>query len=198
MTTPKNRGCLVVLSGPSGAGKGTLRKRLFERIPELVFSISCTTRSPRVGEREGVDYGFVPERDFFRWRDQGVFLEWAEVHGHYYGTRREDVERELASRKCVVLEIDVQGARRVKSLFPEALLIFIMPPSSSVLQERLRHRGSEEEDSLALRMENALREMDQASLYDRVVVNDDLESALERLVPMVRECVDATNGEVRT
>ncbi len=195
MTTPKNsRGQLVVLSGPSGAGKGTLRKQLFERLPELIFSISCTTRAPRVGEREGIDYWFVSEEEFLQWRNQNVFLEWAEVHGHFYGTRRADVERELAAGKCVILEIDVQGARRVKDLFPDALLIFIMPPSSAILQERLRHRGSEEEESVALRMENALREMDQASFYDRVVVNDDLEKALERLIPIVQARVDATKG----
>lgn len=187
MTTPTNRGGLIVLSGPSGAGKGTLRKRLFARFPDLVFSISCTTRSPRPGECDGKDYRFVSEEQFLAYRDAGAFLEWAEVHGHFYGTLRHDVERELAEGHSVVLEIDVQGARRVRDIFPDAFLIFIMPPSPEALEARLRRRGSEQAESFALRMENARREMAQVAFYDRMVINDDLEQAEERLADMVRE-----------
>lgn len=182
----KPRGHLFVISGPSGAGKGTLRKRLFEEISELVFSISCTTRKPRPKEREGIDYRFLETEAFVQHVADGHFLEHAEVHGNYYGTLREDVERELRQNRDVVLEIDVQGALQVQERFPEAVLIFIMPPSAKELEKRLRGRGTEREDILETRLHNAEMEMQYAGCYDHAVVNDDLERAAAELIALVQ------------
>lgn len=181
----KHRGHLFVISGPSGAGKGTLRKRLFAAIQDLVFSISCTTRSPRPKETDGIDYRFLETRNFLEYVADGQFLEHAKVHGNYYGTLKEDVERELRRNRDVVLEIDVQGALQVRESFPEAILVFIMPPSTKELEERLRRRGTEREDILETRLNNAEMEMRYAKCYDHAVVNDDLDRAAAELIALV-------------
>ncbi len=174
-------GHLFIISGPSGAGKGTLRKLLFERIPGLMFSISCTTRSPREGELDGVDYHFVDEASFRHMIAGGKFLEWAKVHDNYYGTLREDVEKELRDRKNVILEIDVQGAHQVKSNCPDAIMIFVAPPSISELEKRLRQRGTEEETVLQVRLKNAIEEMDDSSFFDHLIVNDEIARAAKEM-----------------
>ncbi|MDR1875420.1 MAG: guanylate kinase [Synergistaceae bacterium] len=177
----KCRGRLFVLAGPSGVGKGTLRARVLSDIDNLVYSISCTTRAPREGEREGVDYRFISKEEFMNRERQNLFLEHAAVHGNFYGTLREDVEREMEAGHDVLLEIDVQGARQIRELLPESVLIFIAPPSAAVLEERLRRRRTESEEQIALRLENAKKEMEQSSDYSHVVLNDTLERASEAL-----------------
>jgi guanylate kinase len=178
-------GHLFIISGPSGVGKGTLRKALFLLMDDLEYSISCTTRAPRTGERDGVDYRFVERGRFIAMRDLGLFLEWAEVHGNLYGTLREDVEKSLRNGRDTVLEIDVQGALHVKGIMPEAVLVFILPPSPMDLEERLKRRGTEKEDDLRVRLDDARREMCLSAKYDHSVVNDDFESALENLQKII-------------
>lgn len=180
-----SRGRLFILSGPSGVGKGTLRKALFQALPDLVYSISCTTRLPRPGEIDGLDYRFLSPEAFHDLVEADAFLEEACVHGHRYGTLREDVLRELQSGRDVVLEIDVQGARQVKRRLAEAVLLFVRPPSGEELERRLRSRGTEDEASLSLRLKNAEKEMAVAEIYDHVVVNDDLEKALQELKALI-------------
>ncbi|PIE55415.1 MAG: guanylate kinase [Dethiosulfovibrio peptidovorans] len=181
-------GTLVVLSGPSGAGKGTVRKELFRRVSGLSFSISCTTRAPRVGEQDGVDYRFMDDVEFLRLIDDGRFLEWAQVHGNYYGTLLDDVSRELAQGYDVVLEIDVQGALQVLEKCPQTVSVFLKPPSSQELERRLRERASEDEGTIALRLQNALEEIEYSNRYDHVVVNDDLERAVSELETIIMAC----------
>ena len=180
-----SRGILFVLSGPSGAGKGTLRRLLFQRLPGLAYSVSCTTRQPRPGETEGVEYHFVSEEAFREMIAQGRFLEWAKVHDHFYGTRASDVREVLERGLDVVLEIDVQGALQVKKAIPEAVTLFIDPPSVEELERRLSCRGTEAPEERRLRLMNAKAEMEQARSYDHRVVNDHLEEALEDLAHLV-------------
>ncbi len=182
------RGNLLVLSGPSGAGKGTVRKELFRRVSGLAFSISCTTRSPRSEEIDGVDYRFMDEAEFRRCIDNDLFLEWAQVHGNYYGTLWGDVDSQLAEGLDVVLEIDVQGALQVMKKHPQAISVFLKPPSVQELERRLRERGSENESTIALRLQNALGEVCQADRYDHVVVNDDLDRAVSELETIIMSC----------
>nr|WP_321499216.1 guanylate kinase [uncultured Dethiosulfovibrio sp.] len=185
----RGRGLLFVLSGPSGAGKGTVRKEVFRRIEGLSFSISCTTRLPRHGERDGVDYRFISRESFLEMVDRGEFLEWAEVHGNLYGTLWHDVDKILDDGRDVVLEIDVQGALQVMNKCDDVVSIFLSPPSTEELERRLRARGSEDEDTIALRLKNALKEMEELDKYDHVVINDDLNGAvveMERLVGLYR------------
>ncbi|MGI6075610.1 MAG: guanylate kinase [Pyramidobacter sp.] len=183
----KRRGVLFILSGPSGAGKGTLRDRLFKMIDGLSFSVSCTTRSPRAGEIDGVDYHFITEEQFLRRREAGEFLEWAGVHGHFYGTLVSDVQKALDDGHDILLEIDVQGALQVKNKMPDAVTIFVAPPSMKVLEERLRGRSTESEQDIALRLCNARREMEESTKYDFTVVNDDLDTAAGQLAGIVRQ-----------
>jgi len=190
MTRKAPKGTLFVISGPSGVGKGTLRKELFRRLGSLAYSVSCTTRKPRTGEREGVDYFFLDRETFDRFLSRGAFLEWAEVHGNLYGTLEETVKNSLAEGKDVILEIDVQGAVQVKERMPEAVLIFIAPPDEGELARRLSRRGTEKEQELKKRLENAREELNAASCYDHVVVNDDIDRASEELVDIVRSYRD--------
>lgn len=182
MTETKNRkGQIFVLSGPSGAGKGTVRKRLFQEIPMLKYSISCTTRRPRPGEIDGTDYRFIEETQFRSLVREGAFLEWADVHGHLYGTLFSDVERECGAGYDIVLEIDVQGAMQVRNRCKRCILIFLSPPSIEALEQRLRLRGTESEENLRVRLRNANYEMNHASGYDYLVVNDSVEEAVSRI-----------------
>ena len=178
---------VIVVSGPSGAGKSTILQRALVEIPHLRFSVSHTTRPPRPGEREGIDYHFVTRDEFLRLAVAEKFLESAEVHGNLYGTRRSEVERVLASGKHVVMDIDVQGAVQFKRAFPQTVTIFILPPSGEVLLDRLRARKTESPAQLAARLQSALQELQQVGEYEYVIVNDDL----ERAVASVESIVDA-------
>ena len=175
------RGKLFILSGPSGAGKGTLRAIALSDVKNLVYSISCTTRPPRAGETNGVEYRFISKGDFENKINLNEFLEYANVHGCYYGTLRDDVERELEAGNDVLLEIDVQGAEQVKNILSEAVLIFIMPPSREILESRLRARGTESEEILKIRLNNAVDEMSKAASYKHVIINDELDRAAQEL-----------------
>jgi guanylate kinase len=177
----------VLLSAPSGGGKTTIARELLARRPDTGYSVSCTTRAPRPGEVHGRDYYFMSRAEFIAEREQGAFAESAEVHGNLYGTRRSEVERLLAAGRHVVMDIDVQGAVLFKRVFPQAVTIFILPPSAEVLLERLRARKTESASQLAARLQSALQELQQVSEYEYVIVNDDL----DRAVTSVESIVDA-------
>jgi len=178
-------GSLFIISGPSGAGKGTLVDRLVARVPRLWVSVSATTRLPRPGEVDGVDYVFLTPGEFERRVEAGEFLEWAEVHGNRYGTLRSTVEERLAEGVDVILEIDPQGAFQVKEQMPESVLVFITAPSLSELERRIRHRGAETDEQVRTRLETAERELRLVGTYDHVVENDDVVLATERLAGIV-------------
>lgn len=179
-------GILFIVSAPSGAGKTSLLRELLPRDGNLVLSISHTTRPPRPGERDGVDYHFVSREAFMRLAGEGAFLEQAEVFGNYYGTSEAGVRDQLARGLDVVLEIDWQGARQVRKVFPEAVSIFIAPPSIEALRERLGNRGQDDEATIARRMAAAQRELSHYAEYDYLVINDRFEVALEELQCIVR------------
>ena len=173
-----SQGCLFVVSAPSGAGKTTLLKRILAATPGIGFSVSHTTRPPRRGERDGADYHFVDRDDFLRRREHGDFLEWAEVHGNFYGTSRQAVNRVLEQGGDIILDIDVQGALQLRGLAGiDPVFLFIAPPSVQVLEQRLRGRNTEDPQVIALRLENARREMAEAEWYDYLLINDVLAEA---------------------
>ena len=174
-------GKLFVLSGPSGAGKGTLRERALADIPNLVYSISCTTRRPRPGELDGREYRFITHQQFTDWVNQGLFLEYAHVHDDMYGTLKADVMNELEAGNNVLLEIDVQGALQVKVKIPEAVLVFVDVPSIQELERRLRNRNTESESALRVRLMNAEKERSLKNEYDYIIVNDELDAACAEL-----------------
>lgn len=181
------RGLLIVVSGPSGVGKGTVRKALFD-MPnhDLVYSVSMTTRKPRPGEVDGVDYYFVSREDFEKRIEDDQFLEWAEFVGNYYGTPRDKVEEQLEIGKEVVLEIEVEGALKVRSQTKDAVFIFLVPPGKESLYNRLLNRGTENDDKIKARMEKADKEFLLAHKYDYIVVNDDVENAADRIMAIIR------------
>ena len=181
-TGSKHRvGKLFVLSGPSGVGKGTLREHALNNIANLVYSISCTTRQPRPGETDGVEYRFITHEKFRQDISNNLFLEYAHVHNDYYGTLKADVEDALNSGLDVLLEIDVQGALQVREKMPQAVLIFIAPPSVQELERRLINRNTESQEVIRTRLHNALRELELQDKYNHVIVNDDLERASQEL-----------------
>lgn len=169
---------LLILSAPSGAGKTTIARRLAVSRPDVDHSVSATTRAPREGERDGVDYHFVSPEEFTRRVEAGAFLEWAEYGGQRYGTLRREVERLTEAGKHVILDIEVQGARQVRDRWENVLSVFIIPPSAEALLERLGGRRTENAAAVRNRLERALDELDEASAYDYVIVNDDLEAAV--------------------
>lgn len=181
------KGNLFVVSGPSGAGKGTLVALLLQRVPDAWLSVSATTRAPRAGEQDGVNYFFLSRDAFEQLVEQKGFLEWAEYAGNLYGTPRAAVEEMIAQGRQVILEIDVQGALQVRALMPDAHLVFIEPPSMDILEERLRSRGTEDEQTVARRMEAAKVELAKIMEYDKRLLNDDLETAAQELVAYVDE-----------
>lgn len=176
----------IVVSGPSGVGKTVLVKKLIELDPALVTSISATSRPMREGETDGVHYHFYDVPRFEALLGEQGFLEHARVHGHYYGTPRGPLEAHLAGGRGVVLNIDVQGARQVRASRPDAVLVFILPPSREALEERLRRRATDSDAEIRLRLQNALGEIEEAVRYDYAVVNDDVDAAGERLLTIVR------------
>jgi guanylate kinase len=171
----------IVMSAPSGGGKTTIARLLLARRTDVGYSVSCTTRAPRPGERDGVDYHFLSRHEFDQKASHGEFAEWAEVHGNRYGTLRSAIREVMDGGKHVMLDIDVQGARQVTAAFPESVTIFIVPPSVEVLTARLLGRKSENEEALALRLRNARSELLEAERYQYVVENDDLEHAVQRV-----------------
>lgn len=187
-------GNLFVVSGPSGAGKGTLVARLLEAVPDSWVSVSATTRAPRQGEVDGISYYFLDREEFLRRAEDDGFLEWAEYAGNCYGTPRASVEQMMAQGKQVILEIDVQGAFQIKEKIPQAHLVFIEPPSLEVLEERLRGRGTETDDVVEKRMKAARVELSQKMRYDKRLVNDDLETAVAELVDYVNAQAEKPQG----
>ena len=180
-------GNLFVISGPSGAGKGTLVKALIEQVPDAWLSVSATTRKPREGEVDGKHYHFISNDQFDDLVRQDGFLEWAQVHSNKYGTPRAQVEQAIAEGKQAILEIDVQGAFQIKEKIPQSIPVFIEPPSLEILEERLRGRGTETEDVIAARMSVATMELLEKIKYDIAIVNDDLDVAAKELVDFVEK-----------
>ena len=183
-----NRGRLIVISGPSGAGKTTLLKQLFDRCPGLVASVSATTRPPRPGEQDGVDYHFLAPDEFQRRRLAGHFLECYEVfgRGYWYGTLRSEVSPSLEQGKSIVLEIDVQGAMAVLEKYPDAITIFVRPSALEELGRRLRDRGTETEEAIQRRLDVARRELACADRYHYQVLNDDVDQAVQEICDIIR------------
>jgi guanylate kinase len=179
------KGTLFILSAPSGAGKTTLCRALVDRYPEMRYSVSHTTREPRPGERAGVDYHFVGKDAFRCGIRTGKWAEWAEVHGNFYGTAAEFLDREIASGKDVLLDIDTQGMRQIRARYPDAVTIFILPPSVAALRERLEERGTDSPEVIERRIVNAAEEMKQKHLYRHIIENDRLDEAVSRLIDLV-------------
>jgi guanylate kinase len=188
------RGLLFIVSAPSGTGKTTLVERLVRITPNLRMSRSYTSRLARAGERDGVDYNFITREQFETMARENAFLEWADIYGNYYGTATADTEHALAGGEDVVLVIDVQGARQVRSRGLETIGVFVLPPSAAALERRLRGRSKDTEEQIQRRLEVACREVTDVAAYDYVVINDELESCVERL----RAIVVAERARVRT
>jgi guanylate kinase len=185
LSKPGERGNLIVVSAPSGAGKSSLAERALKRISGLRFSVSYTTRGPRGAEKDGVDYNFVSDDEFRAMADRGEFLESAEVHGYLYGTHRAAVDELLAQGLDVILDIDVQGAEQVTNRVAEAITVFILPPSREVLEARLRSRNLNEPNDLERRLRNAAVEVRLYEKFDYVIVNDDIDRALVSLEAII-------------
>jgi len=178
-------GLLIVISGPSGAGKGTLCKMLREAMPELEYSVSVTTRAPRIGEVEGVNYYYVDKATFERMIENDELLEWAKVYDNYYGTPKKKVLEHIKQGKDIILEIDIQGAMNIKKQYPQGVFIFIVPPSIKELEERITKRGTDSAETIRKRLSCASEELSYVSEYDYVIVNDTLENAIEKLKAVI-------------
>ena len=179
-------GTLFVVTAPSGAGKTTLVRGLLQRDPRVQLSVSFTTRAPRAGEQNGREYNFVDVPTFRALRDRGEFLEWAEVHGNYYATSRVWLKEQVAAGRDTLLEIDWQGAQQVRKTFPEAVGVFILPPALEELERRLRGRNTDSDDVISRRLLAARSEMRHVAEFDYVIINNELQEALEDLVAVVR------------
>jgi len=175
----------IILSAPSGGGKTTIARELLVRRSDIGYSVSCTTRHPRPGERDGTDYYFLARDEFLRRRAAGDFAESADVHGNLYGTLRSEIAGVLASGRHVIMDIDVQGARQMREAFPQSVTVFVLPPSAEVLLSRLRARQTESPEQLVARLHSALRELRAVDEYEYVVVNDDLSAAVQRVSSIV-------------
>ncbi|NPV00596.1 MAG: guanylate kinase [Brevinematales bacterium] len=183
-------GKVIVISGPSGVGKTSLYKKVLESVKDkLDFSISVTTRTPRADEKEGADYLFMSPDEFKKKAARGEFAEWAEVHGNFYGTPKSEIERILDSGKSVLLDLDVQGAMKIRDGYPDAKLIYILPPSFEVLERRLYGRNTDDDETRHIRMQNAVSEMKYVSKYHIRIVNDDFDKALAQLSEAVGKLI---------
>jgi len=179
-------GKLIIISGPSGVGKSTITRQLVARRAETYLSVSMTTRPQAAGEQDGREYWFVSREQFHQWIEEGRLLEYAEVFGNLYGTPRDNTREMLAAGRTVILEIDVQGAKQVKTIYPQATTIFILPPSSKVLAERIGHRAREDGATIARRLGGAGSEIAAAEqYYDHLVINDDLEHAIREVMEII-------------
>jgi guanylate kinase len=185
MDQHEKQGNLIVVSAPSGSGKTTLCKALLKHYPGLVYSISTTTRKPRKGEKDGIDYHFMDKEAFIEKLKANCWAEWARVHDNYYGTSAAFLDEELASGRDILLDIDVQGMRQIIERYPDAVTIFIMPPSLQVLRERLERRGTDSEETIEKRMGNAAEEISHKNLYRHVIINDQLETAIDEFIEIV-------------
>lgn len=191
------RGILFVISGPSGVGKGTIMDSVYRaRGEEMVVSVSATTRQPRPGEKEGVSYFFMTEEEFFHKKEAGGFIEYASVHGSWYGTPKDWVEEKLREGKDVVLEIDVQGALQVKEYTPDACYIFILPPSLLELRRRITDRGTETDEQIRIRMNKVMEEIEHLDRYHYAIVNDDLDKAVEDMLTVMKAARHRLNSDV--
>jgi guanylate kinase len=178
------KGVLFVVSAPSGAGKTTIVRRVISQLPGVSLSISCTTRTPRPGEQEGIDYSFITCEEFSAMEQAGRFIEWAQVHGDLYGTPQANLET-LRHGGDLILEIDTEGARKIREVFSDAVLIFILPPSLEVLKGRLQSRGGDAEEAIEARLHNAQKELDQLVWYDYIVVNKEIEEATRQVASII-------------
>lgn len=181
----KKKGLLIVISGPSGAGKGTVYNEVLIRRPEINRSISVTTRAPRTGEVDGVHYYFKTEEEYQRMIAAGEFLETAAVYNNFYGTPKKPVYEKLALGQDVMFEIDTLGAKQIKKMYPESITIFIIPPSFEILEKRLRDRGTDSESSIRRRLASAKSELEKYKQYDYIVFNDDLETAISQVLAII-------------
>ena len=175
------RGHLFIISAPSGAGKTTLVKAVLQQFRDVLYSISYTTRKPRVEERDGIDYHFISKQDFKKGIHKGRWAEWAEVYGNYYGTSAEFIEKSLSSGCDILLDIDVQGTLQILKHYPDSVTIFIMPPSMNALRKRLEMRGSDSQAVIEKRLLHARKEMTQKKMYRHIIVNDVLSEAIKEL-----------------
>ena len=178
---------LFIISAPSGAGKTTLCRQVRKRFPDMLYSVSYTTRKPRDGEQEGIDYHFVARDQFKKRIANRRWAEWALVHGNYYGTSAEFLDDGLAAGNDILLDLDVQGTRQLLERYVECVAIFVRPPSLEVLQQRLEKRGTDSAEAIAVRLANAKKEMSQQDLYQHVIVNDDLQEAIKELISIVED-----------
>ena len=180
-----NSGHLFIVAAPSGAGKTTLRREVLKRFSDMLYSVSYTTRPLRKGEQEGVDYHFITTAEFENGIPAGKWAEWALVHGNYYGTSADFLDKGLSKGRDILLDIDVQGTRQILEHYPGSVAIFILPPSLEVLQQRLIARGTDSAESIAVRLQNAKKEMAQQGLYQHTIVNDELSKAISELVSII-------------
>lgn len=180
-----SKGFLLVVSGPSGSGKGTVCKKLLKRNEDLIFSVSATTRKPRSGETHGKNYFFIDEEKFNEMISNGEFLEYARVHNNYYGTPRQFVIDQIDKGQVVILEIDVQGALQIKDMYPEGVFIFLLPPSMKELKSRIIKRGTESKEDINIRFRNAFEELRFVDKYDYFVVNDEVDNAVKNIESII-------------
>lgn len=183
----KKNGKLVILSSPSGGGKSTICKKLRKKLPAILYSISTTTRPPRKGEKNGKQYFFVTKKYFENMIKKNVFLEWAIVHGNYYGTGKDIIENGLKQGKTCILDVDIQGAMQIKKKYPGGLFIFVMPPSMEELKSRLKKRGTDNNQSIEIRLNNAKKEIEYKKYYDYIVINKEIEHSVNKIVDIINK-----------
>ena len=182
---PRRKGHLFIVSAPSGAGKTTLCQAVLDRFQDILYSVSYTTRKPRIKEKMGIDYYFITKEDFIKGIENGKWAEWAQVHGNFYGTSAEFINKGLSTGRDILIDIDVQGTMQILKKYADAVTFFIMPPSLEVLKKRLESRGTEDADAIAKRIQTGKEEMAQKSVYLHVIVNDSLPEAISELVSII-------------